>query len=153
MFFIALDSLGQLHRVADSRIYFYIAKVRKISMQNKGFSNLFQIYLGLRLENCWQPDSYDLQTARNNAFCRWWQISPVFPLALHAGSGNTAISLEEYCNLWASSIHVQIELTCLRLPRSFTRCRANVPTCRWLFCILKNFVSMIFIYYIIYYNI
>jgi len=51
MFFIALDSFDQLHRVAESRLSDLISDAKLVikNMQNKLFFDLFQNYFDIKI--------------------------------------------------------------------------------------------------------
>ena len=125
-FFMVLDSLDQLHRVADSRLSDLIsdAKVHINNMQNKLFFDLFQIYFASKIANIWNPAIYKRQTLKNTLknplfswkhltqnsrfffgphINAWFSFSCVFanfrPI-IRAAAEITAICLDEYFKWW-----------------------------------------------------
>ena len=67
MFFIALDSFDQLHRVAESRLSDLISDAKLVikNMQNKLFFDLFQNYFDIKIAKHWNSIIYKTKTFKN----------------------------------------------------------------------------------------
>ena len=122
MFLMVLDSLDQLHRVADSRLSDLIsdAKLLIINMQNKQFFDLFQICFDAKIASNWNSVAYKFRTLKNSLknplfswkhltqncrfffwspFAGWFSfpcVSALFRSTCHAAAEITAIWLDEY---------------------------------------------------------
>ena len=101
-FFMVLDSLDQLHRVAESRLSDLIsdAKVHINNMQNKLFFDLFQIYFASKIANIWNPAIYKRQTLKNtlkNPLFSWKHLTQICRFFLLASRWRLIIILVCFC--------------------------------------------------------
>ena len=177
MFFIALDSFDQLHRVAESRLSDLISDAKLVikNMQNKHFSDLFQIYFASKIASIWNPAIYKRQTLKNSPknplfpwkhltqICQypfWSSVAGWFLCSLYfsafcpifrVAAEITAICLDKYFKWWDYIILIHSLHTCHHSPlHAVTQRRSD--TASFAICNVPK-IHYIIIYIIIYYNI
>ena len=177
MFFIALDSFDQLHRVAESRLSDLISDAKLVikNMQNKLFFDLFQNYFDIKIAKHWNSIIYKTKTFKKppktslfswKHFTQNWRFSfwssvvgwflcslyfcafcPIFRVAAEI----TAISVDKYFKRWDYIILIHSLHTCHHSPlHAVTQRRSD--TASFAICNVPK-IHYIIIYIIIYYNI
>ena len=179
MFFIALDSFDQLHRVAESRLSDLISDAKLVikNMQNKLFFDLFQNYFDIKIAKHWNSIIYKTKTYKKppktslfswKHFTQDWRfsfwssvvgwfsilyVSAHFRLIIRVAAEITAISVDKYFKRWDYIILIHSLHTCHHSPlHAVTQRRSDTASFAIYDMPKKPYIIIYILLYIIIYN-